>query len=111
VAAQKTLDAHVGDQVEPVTRPRGHKAGQLSRTLHLLALLVAHDFTRPKTPKFEADHGAARRLFHVARRGAQANECFVCDVEVQGRVLRQGQRLLKFCGRSLNKFANELGEV
>ena len=79
--------------------------------MHLLALLVAHDFTRPKTPKFEADHGAARRLQHVARRGADANECFVCDVEVQGHVLGQGQRLLKFFGRSLNKLANELGEV
>jgi hypothetical protein len=77
----------------------------------LLALVVAHDFTRPKTPKFEADHGAARRLFHVARRGADANRCFVCDVEVQGHVLGQGQRLLKFFGRSLKKLANELGEV
>jgi hypothetical protein len=78
---------------------------------HWLALLVAHDFTRPKTPKFEADHGAARRLQHVARRGADAKWRFVCDVEVQGRVLGQGQRLLKFRGRSLNKLGYELGEV
>jgi hypothetical protein len=79
--------------------------------MHWLALLVAHDFTRPKTPKFEADHGAARRLFHVARRGADANSCFVGHVEVQGRLLRQGQRSLKFFGRGSNKLANELGEV
>jgi hypothetical protein len=79
--------------------------------MHLVALLVAQDFTRPKTPKFEADHGAARRLLHVARRGAAAKWCFVCVVEVQGHVLGQGQRLLKFFGRSLKKLANELGEV
>jgi hypothetical protein len=79
--------------------------------MHWLALLVPHDFTRPKTPEFEADHGAARRLQHVARRGADANSCFVGDVEVQGRMLGQGQRSLKFFGRGLNKLANELGEV
>jgi hypothetical protein len=111
VAAQKTLDGYMGDQVEPITCSRRHKVGQLSRMTHLLALLVAHDFTRLKTPKFEADHGAARRLQHVARRGADAKWCFVCDVEVQGHVLGQGQRLLKFFGRRLNKLANELGEV
>jgi hypothetical protein len=101
----------VGDQVEPITRSRRHKAGQLSRMMHWLALLVAHDFPRPKTPKFEADHGAARRLEHVARRGADANSCFAGDVEVQGRLLGQGQRSLKCFGRGLNKLANELGEV
>ncbi len=46
----------------------------------------------------------------MTRRGADAKWCFICDVEVQGRVAGQGQRLLKFCGRSLNKLANELGE-
>jgi hypothetical protein len=79
--------------------------------MHWLALLVAHDFTRPKTPEVEADHGAARCLQHVARRGADANSCFVGDVEVQGRMLGQDQRSLKFFGRGLNKSANELGEV
>ena len=79
--------------------------------MHWLALLVPHDFTRPKTPEFEADHGAARRLQHVARRGADANSCFVGDVEVQGRVLGQGQRLPKFRGPSPNKLGNDLGEV
>jgi hypothetical protein len=78
---------------------------------YLLALVVAHDFTRPKTPKFETDHGAARRLQHVARRGADAKWRFVCDVEAQGRVLGQGQRVLKFRGRRLTKLGNELGEV
>jgi hypothetical protein len=73
--------------------------------------LVADDFPRPKTPEFEADHRAARRLEHVARGGADAEWCFRCDVEVQGHVLGQGQRLLEFFGRSLNKLADELGEV
>ncbi len=73
-------------QVEPITCSRRHKAGQLSRMMHSLTLLVAHDLTRLKVPKFEADHGAARRLEHVTRRGVDAKWRFVCDVEVQGHV-------------------------